>query len=104
MTVRITTELHDGVVTLMPEDDIVASALEELRPPMFDALDQAETGVELDFSRVNQIDSLGISLVVALFKHARKRNFSFRVINVRDNIGRVFDLFKLSQFFPVEPC
>ena len=42
--------------------------------------------------------------MVALFKHAQKRDFSFRVINVRDNIGRVFDLFKLSQFFPVEPC
>ena len=50
---------------------------------------------------VEQIDSLGITLVLGLFKSCQKSGIKFSIQGVNPDIMRVFKLFNLPKFFPV---
>lgn len=102
MAEKLSTTLKDQVLYLAPQEDLLASSAQTFRTEMIEALESAQEGVVLDLSAVSQVDSLGISLVVGLFKSCQSKELTFSVVAVNDNILRVFKLFKLTQFFSVE--
>ncbi|MDR3671045.1 MAG: STAS domain-containing protein [Holophaga sp.] len=89
------------VLRLAPKVDLVASTVEIQRGAMMKALDSRQGAVVLDLSAVEQIDSLGITLVLGLFKTCQKAGNPFRIEGVRADIMRVFRLFNLPKFFSI---
>ena len=87
---------------LAPRTDLVASTVEGHRGSMMKALEGAGEAVVLDLSAVNQVDSLGITLVLGLFKSCQKAGAVFSVEGVKPDILRVFKLFNLTKFFTVK--
>jgi len=86
---------------LIPKVDLVASTVEVQRAAMMKALDSRQTAVVLDLTAVEQIDSLGITLVLGLFKTCQKAGTSFGIEGVKPDIMRVFRLFNLPKFFSI---
>jgi anti-anti-sigma factor len=86
---------------LKPKVDLVASTVEIQRGTMMKALDARPAAVVLDLAMVEQIDSLGITLVLGLFKTCQKTSASFGVEGVKPDIMRVFRLFNLPKFFSI---
>jgi anti-anti-sigma factor len=68
---------------------------------MMKALEARQSAVVLDLGAVEQIDSLGITLVLGLFKTCQKTSASFGVEGVKPDIMRVFRLFNLPKFFSI---
>ena len=95
-------EEREGESRLVVKEDLVASSVTRLRAEMLEAVEQAGGSVVLDLSAASQVDSLGISLVVGLFKTCQKRGLAFQVEGVNANILRIFELFKLTRHFPVK--
>lgn len=98
----IKTQLADGALRLNPKGDIVASSVEGLRDALLKALEDAKSAVVLDLSSTRQIDSLGITLVLGLFKTCQQKGLGFSIEGVNPDILRVFRLFNLTKFFPVK--
>ena len=86
---------------LKPKVDLVASTVEVQRAAMMKALDSRQTAVVLELTAVEQIDSLGITLVLGLFKTCQKAGASFGIEGVKPDIMRVFRLFNLPKFFTI---
>ncbi|MDP2875903.1 MAG: STAS domain-containing protein [Holophaga sp.] len=95
------TQKADGTVRLNPNGDLVASTVEVLRDGMLTALDSAKLSVVLDLSSTKQIDSLGITLVLGLFKSCQKKELAFSIEGANTDLLRVFKLFNLTKFFPI---
>ena len=91
----------DEVLRLKPKVDLVASTVEVQRASMMKALEARQTAVVLDLAHVAQIDSLGITLVLGLFKTCQKGGASFAIEGVKPDIMRVFRLFNLPKFFSI---
>ncbi len=89
------------VLRLTPKTDLVASTVEGHRTSMMKAIETAGNAVVLDLRAVEQIDSLGITLVLGLFKSCQKAEAAFSIEGVKPDILRVFKLFNLNRFFPV---
>ena len=68
---------------------------------MMKALEARQAGVVLDLAAVEQIDSLGITLVLGLFKTCQKAGTPFSIEGVKPDLMRVFRLFNLPKFFPI---
>jgi anti-anti-sigma factor len=86
---------------LKPKVDLVASTVEIQRGIMMKALEAKPSAVVLELGAVEQIDSLGITLVLGLFKTCQKAGASFGIEGVKPDIMRVFRLFNLPKFFPI---
>lgn len=89
------------VLRLSPQGDLVASSVEEERASMLKALESAEKAVILDLSSTELVDSLGITLILGLYKSCQKRGITFSVEGAKKDIVRVFKLFSLNKLFPV---
>jgi len=92
---------NNDVLTLAPEGDLVASTVDRQREAMIGVLESAGGNVVLDLSSVEVIDSLGITLILGLFKSCQKRGVAFSIVGISADIMRVFNLFKLARFFPI---
>jgi anti-anti-sigma factor len=95
------TQKSNGTVYLNPKGDLVASTVEVLRDGMLKALDDAKEAVVLDLSSTKQLDSLGITLVLGLFKSCQKKGIAFSIEGANPDLLRVFKLFNLTKFFPI---
>lgn len=95
------TERTPTGLLLQPKGDLVASTVEALRAQLLSALEGASGTVALDISRARQIDSLGVTLVLGLFKSCQAKGLAFRVEGAIPDIARVFRLFNLTKFFDV---
>ena len=89
------------VLRLITKDNLVASTVDDQRVSMMKALESAGDKVVLDLSAVDLIDSLGITLVLGLFKSCQKSGAAFSIEGVKPDIMRVFKLFNLTKFFPI---
>jgi anti-anti-sigma factor len=86
---------------LQPKADLVASTVEAQRAAMMKALEAKPGAVVLDLAGVEQLDSLGITLVLGLFKTCQKAGVPFSIEAVKPDLMRVFRLFNLPKFFPI---
>jgi anti-anti-sigma factor len=93
--------LASETLRLTPPVDLVASTVEAQRAAMMKALEAKQAAVVLDLSAVAQIDSLGITLVLGLFKTCQKAGTPFSIEGVKPDLMRVFRLFNLPKFFPI---
>jgi anti-anti-sigma factor len=93
--------LAGETLRLKPPVDLVASTVEAQRVVMMKALEAKRAAVVLDLSAVDQIDSLGITLVLGLFKTCQKAGTPFSIEGVKPDLMRVFRLFNLPKFFPI---
>lgn len=87
---------------LEPQGDLVASTVEAERATLLTVIDELTGPVVFDLRRVKEIDSLGITLVLGLFKSCQKKGLPFSVEGVSPDIMRVFRLFSLPKVFPVK--
>ena len=92
---------NESLMRLQPKVDLVASTVEAQRGAMLKALEGRQGGVVLDLGAVEQIDSLGITLVLGVFKTCQKAGNPFSVEAVKPDLMRVFRLFNLPKFFPI---
>lgn len=93
-------KLEDGV-RLHPKGDLVASTVEATKRNLLRAIEDAEGRVVLDMALVKVVDSMGITLVLGLYKTCKGKSLGFEVVNLSPDIHRVFKLFNLTKFFPV---
>lgn len=87
---------------LQTRGDLLASTVEQERNNLLATIEDLTGPVIFDLSNVKEIDSLGITLVLGLFKSCQKKGLPFSVEGVSPDIMRVFRLFSLPKVFPVK--
>ncbi len=96
-------KVENNVVELIPKNNLVASNLENQLAVARQALEanSKATSVILNLHNVIEIDSLGINLIVGLYKQCQTKGIEFKVTNTARPIVNLFNLFKLTSYFDV---
>lgn len=90
-----------GTLRISPEGNLVASTVDALRKNALALLLEPCTEVVLDLTSTEVVDSLGITLILGLFKTCQQKQLPFRVEGASPDLLRVFKLFSLPRLFPV---
>ena len=61
--------------------------------------DNAFEQLELDLNQTENIDSVGVTFVIALYKRLKSSQKSFKVSGASEDVQSLFKLMKLDQFF-----
>jgi anti-anti-sigma factor len=83
------------------KSNLVASTVQGQREVLLQALQPSPDKVVLNLGGADQVDSLGITLILGLFKSCSKGSIPFEVQGVPPSMMRVFQLFSLQKLFPV---
>lgn len=91
-------------IILKLNEDLVASNVKKFNLNVMDLLEEDSDHDELvlDLSETENIDSVGVTFVVSLYKAANNEGRQFRVINSNQDIVQLFKLMKLDEFFEME--
>ncbi len=97
-------EINGEVLEIKPLEDFVSSNLDHQLKEINEIMDKnpKQTEIMLNMENINEIDSLGINLVVGLYKHIISQTKKFSVCKVSKPIKNLFNLFKLSSYFEVK--
>jgi anti-anti-sigma factor len=81
--------------------NLVASTVQGQRDALLKELSPSPKKVVFDLNSSEQVDSLGINLIVSLFQACNKASVLFEVQGLTPNMMRLFELFSLQKLFPV---
>lgn len=97
-------EERGTVLICRPERGVVSTNVPKMRDILIDRLDSDESWQEIvfDCSELRTLDSLGINLIVGLFKKTRGVKKGFRVTGCNEAIRKEFRMFRLDEHFSVE--
>ncbi len=96
------TATFDGkVLRLAALGDLVASNVTAQRAFLKEHLGQAKKSVVLDLTASGMVDSLGITLIVGLFKSCQEHKLAFAVEGANTEVLRLFKFFSLNEVFEI---
>jgi anti-sigma B factor antagonist len=94
-------QTQTGVLRIAAEGNLVASSVDGFRKSAMEALAKPCTSVVLDLQGAEVVDSLGITLILGLFKTCQQKKLPFQVEGVSPDLLRVFKLFSLPRLFTI---
>jgi len=84
-----------------PTQDIVSSNAEELKAELRQALDEHAGPLVIDLAEVKMIDSMGLGVLIATHNSLHKRDLGLEIINVSEEIARLFSAMRLDTHFTI---
>ncbi|MGF1694176.1 STAS domain-containing protein [Vibrio kyushuensis] len=97
-----TVEANETILTLEIVGNLDAEGSRDAQPHI-DAVitDDLHSEIELDFSRVEFLDSSGVGALVYLYKRLVERERNMRIENVTGQPLEIINLLRISQAIPV---
>src|SRR6056297_321201 len=95
---------ESNLMKFIIQNDLIAPNVKDMNKVLMDALDQTN-GIEeviVDLNKIENIDSVGVSFVVSLYKNISNEGLEFRIVNASNDIIQLFKLMRLDEFFIIE--
>jgi anti-anti-sigma factor len=98
--------INGSVMTLTLKEDLIAPNVKNFETSIAGyMLELDSVGMEemvLDLSNCENIDSIGVTFVVSLYKNVIREGKNFRVSGSNSDIRQLFKLMKLDEFIDLE--
>jgi anti-anti-sigma factor len=96
--------IKDNLMKFIIEKDLIAPNVKKMNVVLDEALKEIDSidEVVIDLNNIENIDSVGVSFVVSLYKNISNEGLEFRIINASDDIIQLFKLMRLDEFFIIE--
>lgn len=93
-------ERKDGVVTIKPGVDIVASQCPSLKKEFLEIINSGEKKIIIDLADTEMIDSSGIGLLISIRNSlTNSGGEEIELINLSDDIQQLFKVMRLDNHF-----
>lgn len=95
---NVEVEKKDGAVIIYPMGEINAYHVSDFKTRVLESISKGEK-VIIDFSNVDYVDSAGLGSLVAILKHVKTENKEMKLVSLKPNLKRIFELTKLDMVF-----
>ncbi len=89
-------------IIVTPGKDIVASMANEFRSELHALVQESPQELVIDLAGVEMVDSVGIGVLIATHNSLSKAGCKLKVLNVSDEIFRLFNTMRLDRHFTVK--
>lgn len=95
-------ERKEGVVTIKPGIDIVASQCQTLKDEFLEIINSGEKKIIIDLAGTEMIDSSGIGLLISIRNSlVTDSGGEIELINLTDDIEQLFKVMRLDNHFTI---
>lgn len=93
--------LEHGLLTMILSMDLTANNVQKITLELDELMPSQESydTFELDLRNIVNIDSVGVTFVISLYKRIKGLHKTFRVCGASSDVQSLFKLMKLDQFF-----
>ncbi len=90
---------HGRISVISYSGDVVVQNLEKAREQFHSILPKKPELIAINCSGVNNMDSSGLGMLIAFSRETTVSGIKLILVDLPDNIFRLFDMSKLDQFF-----
>lgn len=94
----------DHEVTVVRLERLDGVSVAHARRALFDAIDRAETDVQLDLAAVEWVDRLGLALLAAAHERAHRRGHHLMVQRAHPRLRRTLAVTRLTRVLHLQPA
>ncbi|MDA3938068.1 MAG: STAS domain-containing protein [Spirochaetia bacterium] len=87
---------------LIMKQDLVASAVNDLRTMMQDAITGGVKNIFIDMTGIKVVDSMGIGLLISTQNSLSKEDGQLEILNISADIMDLFKSMRLDQHFSIK--
>lgn len=102
MSLKIDLTENDAKVRIAVHGEVDLYTSPELRAAILKAVPSVSSGLEVELSGVDYMDSSGVATLVEGFKSARENSKSFVLVAPSPSVMRVLELARLDAVFDIE--
>lgn len=93
---------RNGALYIVPRANLISDSISSLRESFLGAIrSNVERTVVLDVSGVDVVDSMGVNLIIGLYRELDTSSRTLKIINASDKFMKVADFFKFSSLFTI---
>ena len=92
-------DIIEDRMTIFLEDDLIAPNIKNFNVAVIDYLDEIDEidEVVLNLRSVENIDSIGVTFVIGLYKSVTREGLGFVIADASNNVRQLFKLMKLDE-------
>lgn len=93
---------RNGALYIVPRTNLISDGISYLRESFLGAIrDNSERTVVLDVNGVDVVDSMGVNLIIGLYRELDATSRTLQIINAGEKFMKVADFFKFSSLFTI---
>ena len=101
MNLHIDSFVENRKTILKLSGEIDAHTAPELKTTLLELLNKENNDVVIDLEKVSYMDSTGLGVFISALKKSKEQNSSFKLINLQENVYRLFNITGLNVVIPV---
>ncbi|NLJ58223.1 MAG: STAS domain-containing protein [Tissierellia bacterium] len=101
MSLKIEIETLDSSIEIKPIGEVDIYTSPELKKKVTDLIEEKKLDLVIDGENLEYIDSTGLGVLMSIYKKLQERNLNFKIINLKPNIYKLFDITSLNKVFNI---
>ena len=73
----------------------------QLKTNVFALIEDNKKDIIIDGESLVYIDSTGLGVLMSIYKNMKERNLNFKIVNLKPNIYKLFDITGLNKVFDI---
>lgn len=95
-------ELMGNSIKIFVSGEVDIYTSQKLKEKLYGTIDFTKTDLKLDCKELNYIDSTGLGIFVGALKRAKQHGKDIYLLNLKDNIKKLFAITGLDKLFIIE--
>ncbi len=102
MSLKIIYEINENTLEVKPVGEVDIYTSPELKNKIYEIIEEKNINVLIDGEELDYIDSTGLGVLMGIYKKLQEKNLNIRIINLKPNIYKLFDITGLNKIFSIQ--
>ncbi|HOW22921.1 MAG TPA: STAS domain-containing protein [Sedimentibacter sp.] len=101
MSLEIESMLQGKDIVIRPIGEVDIYTSPELKNSVLSLIEDKKTDIVIDGESLDYIDSTGLGVLMCIYKKLQEKNLNFKIVNLKPNIYKLFDITGLNKVFDI---
>ncbi|MDI9494809.1 MAG: STAS domain-containing protein [Bacillota bacterium] len=101
MSLEIESMLQGKDIVVKPIGEVDIYTSPQLKTNVFALIEDNKKDIIIDGESLVYIDSTGLGVLMSIYKNMKERNLNFKIVNLKPNIYKLFDITGLNKVFDI---
>lgn len=102
MSLEIENKIQDKLIEIKPIGEVDIYTSPDLKNKVFELIEEKKSDLIINGESLDYIDSTGLGVLMSIYKKMQENNLNFKIINLKPNIYKLFDITGLNKVFNIQ--
>ncbi len=102
MSLEIENKIQDKLIEIKPIGEVDIYTSPDLKNKVFELIEEKKSDLIINGESLDYIDSTGLGVLMSIYKKMQEKNLNFKIINLKPNIYKLFDITGLNKVFNIQ--